>query len=419
MNLQDILKALGLSTSSSNYGGFSYGGEEYPLGKPTIVDGAPRSYGGETVLPGLETGAPRSYAGQPVRFSSPQTGDVLGVDTQMEDGGGYTGGGGSAPSVQSQGGESEADIARRMLESRLNTIKARIAELVSMGNRQKEEAGRVRDQIVGNIGTRFGGLRTTAKTNKENVDASLAEADRGTVRDYAINQGSLNKSTQGAEAKNRALARALGYGNSSYYQNAQQNLNNQLLDRTAKATNERTAKLSDIKRDVSNNETWFNQKNTELDAEEASLKSAADAEYQKQIGDISFAERNYGIENLGEAEQAQADYESRLGAISKYIQAKRDNISSGSSGYADADSKVASIGSGLGQYVTDASQRLSQIMGNNEGLNSLLTPAQSTIASGGEGGYTQTGTQALMEKKKKKTNPYDEWAYGGMNYGRA
>lgn len=293
-----------------------------------------------------------------------------------------------------------ADIARRALESKLAGINARLAAMREEGTRQIGVAGGIKDELINNVTNRFAGLETEAGVARGKADAALGEEDRGVVRDYAKSQGSLNRSSERAEAKNRSLARATGIGNSSFYADQQSNLNSSLVDKTAGLQNEEDSKLAGIKQRVSEVATWFEQKKTDLAHEAATLKSQAERAYQDQVGKIQFAQQTYGIDQEGAAEQAQLEFEGKLASISQYIADKANQAQQIAS---SAAQQAASI-----QGLQAVDPRLSGILAQNSGMEGATQ--QATI-NGSTAPTTAPKERSLWEKYI--TDPWNEYLYGG------
>ena len=332
------------------------------------------------------SGITPQYQGNPSTFQST-------TPTQQTTSTPSGGGGGSS--------NTQADLARQALESRLKAINDRLALMTAEADRQNKVAQGVRDEVLKNIDTTYGGLQTTADTNKADALAALAENDRGVVRDYANTQGTLNASTEGAITKNRALARALGYGNSSYYQDTQDKTRTAALDKTAGLQNEQASKLTAIKGKVADTNTWYTQKSTEIAQEAATLKSQADREYQQQVAQNQLLARTYGIDSVDAADQAQIEYQSKLDAISKYIGDKQNQI--------DTVAKTAAAQkSSITGYNPVA--QIQPTLNTNTALTDATTPISSSITSGGLPAGTSGISRALADLTNKK-NPYDQFLY--------
>lgn len=312
-------------------------------------------------------------------------------------GGGGGGGGSSAPS-----GPSQSDIAREALQSTLNAINGRLNSMKELSTGLISSAGTVRDNTINDIGTTYGGLRSSAETQKTGALAALGKADAETVTNYDNAQGSLNSSAEGTIGKNRALARALGYGNSSYYQDTQDKTRSALLDKTAGLTSERSGKLSDIALNVGDTNKWFAQKSTELANEEGQLKSQAQLLYQDQVGKLNFNQQNYGIDQTDAANQALYEYQSKLDAIANYIGGQKTQLATTAAKADTQRSSIGAFGSGLGN-------KLSSIEGRTAGI----TGAQGALPTINTGGFTTTSPSNMAQRDPQAAkNLLEQFLYG-------
>jgi len=294
-----------------------------------------------------------------------------------------------------------------LLQNRLNGIMQRLQLMRGEGERLRNAAKGVRDEVWGNIDTQYGGLANAAKQKRQSSLDALAETDRGVVRDYATGQGTLNKAAEGSELKNRALARALGFGNGSYYQNMQRENTSNLFDKTAGLTNERSGKLADIKTKVGETNTWFDQKSLEIDQEAKSLKAQADREYQDNVSKSTLAEQMYGIDAADAAAQAEYDYRNKLNSIDSYVNNKQ--------GILDA---IASV-SGARKSEVNAYQpidaKLQARLSNSGDLTEASNPNFDTISN-----PVETGTLSGLNKMFKglAQNPLQDYLYAGLSDAR-
>lgn len=318
-------------------------------------------------------------------------------------GGGDTGGGGGGGNGGG-GSPSQSDL----LQQRLNGIMQRLQLMKGEGERLRGVAKNVRDEVVGNIGTTYAGLDTTAKQKRDESLAALTEADRGTVRDYANTQLGMDRSSENAKLKNRALARALGFGNSSYYSNMQTGNTNTLEDNTAKLGNERAAKLAAIKANVGSTNTWYDQKSTEIAQEAATLKSQAEREYQDNISKSTLAEQNYGIDSVDAAAQAEADYRDNLNKIDSYTTDKQTLI--------DNLKKAADLQSGDINGRSNIDTATSSSLSNNTAANNAQNADWGTILGDTFNGIKNTvGNWMNKPKKEDPLQTMNNYIYGPSN----
>lgn len=347
-----------------------------------------------------------------VAQDGPQKGQVVATNPQPQNSWrqgdpiptGYTERNGSLYNLDANAGGNNSnlqDLARKALESKINSINQRLAALRDEAARQRGVAGGVRDELVKNVDDRYGGLQTERGLATTKALGTLAEEDRGVVRDYARTQGGLNRSTEGAIGKNRALARALGIGNSSYYMNTQDNTRNSLLDKTSALGAEESAKLGGIKQRVSDTNIWDVQKKLDLDNEAATLKSSADRSYQDQVGQIQFNERVYGIDQSGEAEAAQFEYETKLAGIAQYIADKGSQVAGINSAATTAGAKIAGF-SGI-------DENLAGKLATNTAMNGATAPMSSSLIDGGA--YASPSNIGNRARISKYLRPEDQYLY--------
>jgi hypothetical protein len=177
-----------------------------------------------------------------------------------------------------------------------------------------------------------------------------------------------------------------------------------LVDKTSGLQSEKTGKLSTIKNQVANTNTWYDQKMTEIGKEKASLLSQADQEYQKQVGDIQFNERTYGIDQSADAEQAQIEYESKLAAIGNYIGNKVNQLNT-------IASSAKTTGSTLGDVNTQATDVINKNANINSGMTGATNPLLASI-TGTSGDSTSTASRSLLDTYLSKLSPTEQYLYG-------
>lgn len=310
-------------------------------------------------------------------------------------------------STSTDGGGSPSAPTVDPLQQIKDSFNARLNLMRAEGDRLRGQAKGVRDEVVGNIGTRYGGLLEAIKTKLAESLAAYDKADRGTITDYAISQGSMNKGAEGAQLKNRALARALGFGNSSHYQNMQNDNTGLLSGNTDKLTGERTGKLTDIKRGVADSNTWSTQKSVETEAEKAALQAQADREYQDAISKSILSEGMYNIDSADAASAAENDARSRLSSVSSY-NSNRDNILTEIARKAGAQEAGITSKSAI-------DEKAAATLANNTAQTGAASSPWSTISNtiGGikdtVGGYLNNGANAVydwMNPDKKNIQSY-------------
>lgn len=334
--------------------------------------------------------APSSTSYKYTQLAGPGGVAAPAVDTS---GGGGGGGGGDTGG----GSPSQADL----LQTRLNGIMQRLQLMKGEGERLRGVAKGVRDEVVGNVDTRYGALQNTAMGKRDASTAELNKAEGDVVSNYGDTQAQLVKASQGTKLKNRALARALGYSDSSFYENMQSGNNRTLEGNVGKLLTERSGKIGDIKKGVADSNNWFNTESVKIDEEATTLKNQADREYQDNISKSLLAEQNYGIDSVDAAAQAEADYADKLSQIGNYVANKQsilDNVAKAAGSMGTNISSRPNIDAALSGRLAD---NTGLAAAQNTNFGSITAP------SGTLNGIGQK-SKTLANKK----NPWDEYIYG-------
>lgn len=334
--------------------------------------------------------APSSTSYKYTQLAGPGGVAAPAVDTS---GGGGGGGGGDTGG----GSPSQADL----LQTRLNGIMQRLQLMKGEGERLRGVAKGVRDEVVGNVDTRYGALQNTAMGKRDASTAELNKAEGDVVSNYGDTQAQLVKASQGTKLKNRALARALGYSDSSFYENMQSGNNRTLEGNVGKLLTERSGKIGDIKKGVADSNNWFNTESVKIDEEATTLKNQADREYQDNISKSLLAEQNYGIDSVDAAAQAEADYADKLSQIGNYVANKQsilDNVAKAAGSMGTNISSRPNIDAALTGRLAD---NTGLAAAQNTNFGSITAP------SGTLNGIGQK-SKTLANKK----NPWDEYIYG-------
>jgi len=306
---------------------------------------------------------------------------------------GSTGGGGGGGN-----GPSQNDL----LQQRLNGIMERLKLLRADGERLRGVAKGVRDEVIGNINTNYGGLQNAAMTKRDASTAELNKANTDVVSNYGDTQAQLVRASEATNLKNQLLARALGYGGGSYYQNMISGNNRNLEANVGKLLTERGGKLADISRGIADSNNWFNTKSTEIDQEATSMKNQAEREYQNNISKSLLAEQNYGIDSADAAAAAEADYRNKLSEIDTYAQNKA-NI-------------LANVLKAAGMQTSSINSRPNidagtlQSLSSNGALNNAQNADFGSISA--PNGTLMSRNSMYGKTSMNKRNPWDEYIYG-------
>ena len=312
-----------------------------------------------------------------------------------------TSGGGGRGRTGGDGGRTGGPSRENFLQARLNGIRQRLQLMRGEGERLRGVAKGVRDEVVRNINTNYGQLQNTAMKKRDDSTAELNKAEGDVVSNYGDTQAQLVKASRGMKLKNRALARALGYSDSSFYENMQSGNNRILEGNIDKLLTERSGKIGDIKKGVADINNWFNGESLKIDEEATALQGQADREYQDNISKSLLAEQNYGIDSVDAAAEAEARYADRLSQINSYTQNKQsilDNVAKAAGTMLTNISSRPNINAALTGRLADNTDLAAA---QNTNFGPILAPT-GTLRSGSRYGRT------LASKK----NPWDEYIYG-------
>lgn len=296
-----------------------------------------------------------------------------------------------------EGGGGDGNIAAAAYNARVNAAKNNLRAIQDFIGKQIGQAKGIRDEFAGKIATTYGNLKGEAREKLAQIQAALSEEDRGVVRDYETTQGGINRAAQNTMGSNRALARALGIGNSSFYMNKQDQAKTGLLDKTAALGNEKTAKLSGIKQRGTEATSWEARKQLELDQEKATLEGENERRYQEAVAKAQLDERLFGIDSAEQIEQAGLLYQQNANEINKYI-ATQGGLGGALSGASGAQTGAISSE----KAVNDT---LGGILAQNSGIEEAAVPFSGIQ---GSEGYANPITRALIDRKKK---PEDQYLY--------
>ncbi len=345
----------------------SWGTPELGLGElasdafSLVGGGSLRNHQGGSQLFGAFTPQPVSAAdtGQTVlrtleeqQRQQQQPGTIQGTTT-TGDGGGGGGGGGGGPSPE--------EIARREEQAKLQQIANRLQQMRDIAQRNIGQARGVRDEVVGNIGSTFANLLSQAQTRKQSALDTLGREDINVQNLYGRAEGTARRAMESALTKNRMAARAMGMLNSSFYEDRQAQTREAALKSVADLSQEQAYKRGEIGTRTTETEQWFEQQASNIEREEATLKSQAEREYQNQVNAALDMERAYGIDSLAAAEQAQNEFQSKLNQIDQYIQDKGFRL------LEIAAATGQNIGGVINQF-SAINDQLSRALGVNQGL---------------------------------------------------
>jgi len=220
------------------------------------------------------------------------------------------------------GGGNDVGQAKDAYQARINAILQRVGLMRDIAARSLDRARGVRDEIVGNISSTYGGLRDTAATKLQSTMDTLNTEGVNVENQYGRAEGQSRKAMEGALTKNRMLARSMNRLNSSFYDDRQAGVAEDTAKSISDIGTERAGKLTGIETRRSENKNWFDQEIVKIGEEEASLKSAADRDYQEQVDNANYNEQAFGISSVEALEGAADEYQSRISKIEDYANNK-------------------------------------------------------------------------------------------------
>lgn len=292
--------------------------------------------------------------------------NVSGVNTG---GGGNTG---AAASIYNQGPSASdqgmLDRAAKSYQGTLDAIRARLGMARS-----------VRDEVVNNIGTTYGNLRTGLKNKLGTSLENLNQEDVGVQNTYGQAAGTARKSYESAVLRNRLQARAMNRLDSSFYDDRQADTNQQGANAISTLGTEEAGKRTAIGTRKTETQNFFEQQSANLEAEEAQLKSQADREYQSEATDPT------------EANMAEDRYQSRLDSIEEYIRNKQVTLAGIASSGGNAANAINSYNvlSPALQSALDNKRALTNAQTMNlPTFTSVAQPQSNPLALGNTGGLS-------------------------------
>lgn len=344
----------------------------------------------------------KSYTDQPT-FMNTQPSNEDQVIRNMVERGGYD----EATARQVYSGDpnkynnefgSLVDNAQAARESALNSVLARLNLMRDVAGRNIEKARGVRDEVVGNIGTTYQNLKTSAENRKNTSLENLSQEDLNVQNQYGRAAGNARRAIDSALTRNRMLARAMNRLNSSFYDEMQAGTNETGARIIADIGTEEAGKRSSIATRTTETKNWFEEQATNIEREEAQLKSQAEREYQDQVDEAAFAERAYGIDALEEAQNAENVYQSKLDAIDQYIQNKALRLAEISATAGDRAGVINSFAA--------ISPQLQQKLANASALNAVASlsnniPTFTTPTGGGSNYLAMMGQQQPNEQEER------------------
>lgn len=317
-------------------------------------------------------------------------GDVAGASTSGGSGGG---GGYTAPSGSDNGTTNLQGLADESKQSNIDAIKSRLGLIRDTVNRQIGTAKGVRDELVGNIGETYGGLRTEAQNRVGTALENLGQERTGVYNTYGTAKGESRRALESAMLKNRMLARAMGRLNSSFYDDRQAEATETGARNISGLAREEAGKVAGIGTRETETKNWGEETQVKIAQEEAQLKTQADREYQTKVDEAMAMEKAFGIDSENELRQAEIEYQSKLDGINQYIQNRGLRI-------AEIMATAGITGAGINQF-SAYTPELQNVLGNNQSLSRASNTEIPTFA-----GVSSSQPSSLSYFNQTQPNSY-------------
>jgi hypothetical protein len=286
-------------------------------------------------------------------------------------------------------GQNQFDLAEWERQSRLNSILANLSLMRQQADYLIGRAGGVRDEVLGNIASTYGGLRGQAETSRDTSLANLAQEDINIQNLYGRAQGAARRALESALTKNRMRARAMNRLNSSFYDDIQAEATEGGRRSVADLMSEEAGKRQAIDTRKTETKNWFEQQLTNIGSEEARLKSQAEREYQDAVNQAAYMEQAYGIDSVEQAEEAERVFRSRLDSINEYINNKAWDTLLGNN--------ARTISSTLSSY-QPINPALQSVLSNTQGLNKAQSYTQNVPTFGSVNQGDKTNLLAYFQQ---------------------
>lgn len=264
-----------------------------------------------------------------------------------------------------------ADSSR---QSSLDIIKSRLDEARKNAQNMLTRAGTAKDQLVDYLTKEYANLQTQLGNKRESELGQLGQEKIGIENIYAKAAGQARRNSESAEMKNRMAARATGRLGSSFYTDTQNENRESLLRGLGTAGAEKSSKLADVAKRVTDTGKLFDTQSTDLDLEKNKLTQEAYGEYQKAVDDAAYLE-SIGVGNFNEdVLAAENTFNTRLASIDQYIRDLQATNSAANSSVSSRGSLISSLSApAAGVTTTEGVDKLSSLSPYILNPNSLNT----------------------------------------------
>lgn len=389
--LENLKKQALKPFSSYGAGSWTVGGVNLPeFGKSEMLGGNKTSINNATQRV-LGNTAPTSTYTAPIGLMSP---------TGWTKPGSGDGGGGTPNYIPSNDTTDLRDNANEGKNSAIDAIKSRLGMIRDIANRQIGVAGGVRDELKSNIASTYGGLKTSAEQKVGTMLENLGQARTGIYDTYGTAKGESRRALESAMLKNRVLARAMGRVDSSFYDDRQAEATETGARNIGGLAREEAGKVAGIGTQETETKNWGEQTALQIEQEQAQLTSQADQEYQQKVNEAMDMERAFGIDSEEQLRNAETEYQSKLGAITQYIENKGMRV-------AEIMAQAGIIGSSINDF-TAFTPSLNSVLDNKTAYNRARTteiPTMNTVTESDPNALLsfnqRTDTSALDDLRRR------------------
>lgn len=285
------------------------------------------------------------------------------VTTQNKTSGGVNVSVPSAPSGNQNSGPSVLDL----INARLNATRQQAAEQVT-------QALSAKNDLMGFLDTQYGNLSTSANNKRDTSLQTLDQEATDTGNQYLGAQGNERRRSANQETANRERARALNRLDSSFYDNAQSGNTADLTRALGVLDNENASKQAGIGTRKTDTSNYFTDILQNLDLQKTQYQKQAIDQYNQAVSQAEALNRA-GLNDFGgDIQNANNATQSRLNSIAGILSNLGQIPGLASSSVANGASAIN------GFSANDAN--LTSLLGNNSGLNSVLSRVLPQIGSG-------------------------------------
>lgn len=291
------------------------------------------------------------------------------------------------------------DIADNGKSSRIQGIKDRLGMIRDMVNRQVGTAGQVRDDLKSSIANTYGGLKTSAQNKVGTALENLGQERTGVYNTYGTAKGESRRALESALTKNRMLARSMNRLNSSFYDDRQAEATETGARDYSGLSREEAGKVAGIGTRETETKNWGEQTALQIEQEQANLITQADQEYSQRVNEAMDMERSFGIDSEEQLREAETEYQSKLNAISQYVENKGLRI-------AEIMATAGITGAGIDSF-SAYTPELQNLLGNKQSLTSaqsseIPTFANVTTGGGSMANINQNQTTSALDELYRK-----------------